>query len=864
VTDAQAPAGAGAPRPTRARGQLAALSLGLVALSTLPLVTGAFPMKTPASPASIPFLVLVALCFVVEVFVVDIELRREVHAISMSEVPLVLGLFFVAPPLLIGARLLGSGGALLLHARQLRFKIFVNLATFFAQTVAAIGVFYLVLDGPVRDSANAWLAAAAAGVTADLVAALVVTIAVRLSEGRLPHGSLFALIGGAVAALANTSLALVATIVIWHKPEGALLLLAVAAVVFLAYRGYASLRARYHSLTVLQGFTRVVGRSLEIDAVMDSVLREARDLMQCEVAELVLYSDDNGSGIRVTDHEERERSVARLGAMDAADPLWANLVARDEAFIAGPPGAERGPLRSHLEHRQLRHVIAAPLRTERRLLGMLMVGNPLAEKAAFDAEDLRLFETLANHATVSLENGRLVDELRQEAAEKEHQSLHDALTELPNRAYFLRELRTAVQDAAGGDGITVVMLMDLDHFKEVNDTLGHHEGDAVLCEIAQRLRDATRPGDVVARLGGDEFAIMLPNVRDNAAVLERARSMLDVASHSIEVGGIAVAVGASIGVAIAPDHGTDPATLLQRADIAMYLAKGQHSGYELYSAEADGHSRERLALAGELRDAIENYQLVLHFQPKADLATGRIYGAEALVRWEHPERGLVFPDLFIPAAEHAGVVWELTEYVLEQTVRERELWLAHGVELDVSVNVSARDLLAERLLDVLGGLIQGKSLPREALTLEITESQIMAEPIRLAPTLQRLSALGVRLSIDDFGTGYSSLSSLRRLPIDEIKVDKSFVMGMGGDENDAVIVHSTVDLGRNLGLHVVAEGVEDEAAWRRLDAMGCAAAQGYFLSRPVPSEDFLRLVVEGGFSAPDRAESGVRRLHAAG
>ncbi|MSO78812.1 MAG: EAL domain-containing protein [Acidimicrobiia bacterium] len=841
------------------RAALAVLGLTLAAASIGAIALGAVPETGPAAPVTIPFALLVVAFFVIEVFVIDIELRREVHSISLSEVPLVLGLFFISPPLLIAARLLGSGAALVVQDRRIGLKLFVNLASFLAETVVAVVVFLALVPLGVRPGPQAWLAAVAAIVAADAIAAATVTLAVRLSEGRLPGGSLFPVIGGMVAALANTSLALVAAIVIWDNPWGSLLLVAFGGVDFLAFRGYASLRQRYQSLAALQDFTRVVGRSLEIDSVVASVVGEARDLTRCELAELVLLSA-SGEGIRVTDHDERGRHIAPLTALDSTDLLWANLLARGEAFIAGPVTAEGDALGGYLAARELRTVMAAPLQTDQGTRGMLMVANPLAEQATFDAEDLRLFETLANHATVSLENGRLVDELRQEAAEKEHQALHDALTGLPNRSLFLRELKAALASERDGE-LIAVMLMDLDHFKEVNDTLGHHEGDSVLQEIAARLQRAVRPGDVIARLGGDEFAVMLPAVRDADAALERARALHGVVSGSVTTGGLALAVGASIGVALAPEHGNDPTLLLQRADIAMYLAKGQGSGCEPYTLEADGHSRERLALAGELRDAIERGQLVLHFQPKAHVETGAVYGVEALVRWEHPERGLVYPDMFIPAAEHAGVIWELTEYVLHEAVRERELWSAHGVSLDVSVNVSARDLLDDRLLDTVAAMLRDRVLPRGALTLEITESQIMAEPARVSPMLARLNALGVRLSIDDFGTGYSSFASLRRLPIDEIKVDKSFVMGMGDDENDIVIVRSTVDLGRNLGLTVVAEGVEDAIAYQRLRSMGCDSAQGYFLSRPVTSDELLRWVLAGGFEAPDPdpAESHARR-----
>ncbi len=790
------------------------------------------------APTRIPLILLGLLFLAAETFVIDVELRREVHSISLSEVPLVLGLFFATPAVLIVARLCGSGGGLLAHSRRLGTKFWVNLASFFAETVVAIVVFTTVLGHADAIGAKGWVAAVAAVIASDVVAATTVTLAVRISSGGLPVDSWWAVLAGLAAALANTSVALVAVIVVWYEPTASWLLVVVAVVVFTAYRGYESLRVRYQSLETLQGFTRVVGRDLEIDSVMSAVLREARELTRCERAELTMIEQEEGrGGVRVIDDELTGREVLPLGAVDSTDLLWARLVSGDRSFIATQDSGD-ARLVANLLERGIRNAMIAPLHGDGGIVGMLVVANRLTEHATFDAEQLRIFETLANHASVSLENGRLVDELRQEAAVREHQSLHDQLTELPNRAFFLRALRRELV-AEPQTGITAVMLMDLDHFKEVNDTLGHHEGDQVLTEIASRLLERVRAGDVVARLGGDEFAVMLPNVASETVAIDRAREIHDAVCQPITVGGIELAVGISIGLSFAPEHGNDATQLLQRADIAMYVSKAERSGHHVYSPETDSHSRARLALAGELRDAIEDGQLVVHYQPIANLRTGEVENVEALVRWQHPERGLLFPDTFIPAAEHGNMTWALARAVLREAIMTRRSWAARGIDLGLSVNLSARDLLDQRLCDEIAGYVESGTLAVGRLTLEITESQIMADPERIAPGLERLRDLGVMVSIDDFGTGYSSLSSLRRLPIHEIKIDKSFVLGMCDDENDAVIVRSTADLGRNLGLRVVAEGVEDATSWWALHDLGCEMAQGYFLSRPLAAADLL-------------------------
>jgi predicted signal transduction protein with EAL and GGDEF domain len=301
--------------------------------------------------------------------------------------------------------------------------------------------------------------------------------------------------------------------------------------------------------------------------------------------------------------------------------------------------------------------------------------------------------------------------------------------------------------------------------------------------------------------------------------------------------GITLDLDASVGIALYPDHGRDVETLLQRADVAMYVAKEDRSGCELYSAARDEYSPDRLALAGELRGAIDRQELVLHYQPKADVQSGRVESVEALVRWRHPRRGLIAPDEFVPLAERTGLIRDLTHAVLDQAFCQLRLWLDEGLDLGVSVNVSARDLLNLELPETVASLLGEYRVPAERIELEVTESVILADPMRARVVLARLSAMGVQLAIDDFGSGYSSLAYLKRLPVGEIKIDRSFVINMQLDADDAVIVRSTIDLGRNLGLRVVAEGVESEAIWRELARLGCDQAQGYFLSRPIPGPE---------------------------
>jgi diguanylate cyclase len=417
-------------------------------------------------------------------------------------------------------------------------------------------------------------------------------------------------------------------------------------------------------------------------------------------------------------------------------------------------------------------------------------------------------------------------------------SLHDSLTGLPNRTLFADRFGQALRADGRAGTATGLLLIDLDRFKEINDTFGHHYGDELLTQIGPRLSAVLREVDTVARLGGDEFAVLLPEVGSVQAAVTVAKKLRASLDASFHVEGVDLDVEASIGVVLSGEHGNDVNTLLQRVDVAMYVAKSQDLGVSAYDPAVDGHSPAKLTLLGDLRRAIEAGDLVLHYQPKINIRTRDVVGAEALVRWQHAERGLVFPDEFIPLAEHTGLIGSLTRYVLDAALAQARHWSDAGQPLSVSVNVSARSLLDESLPDQVAELLSRHGVPAAALELEVTESAIMTEPARAQHLLQRLSDLGVRLSIDDFGVGYTSLAQLKNLPVSELKIDRSFVMTMSEDHSNAVIVQSVVDLGHNLGLTIVAEGVETEQALATLAGFECDVAQGYHFSRPMTPHAF--------------------------
>jgi len=429
--------------------------------------------------------------------------------------------------------------------------------------------------------------------------------------------------------------------------------------------------------------------------------------------------------------------------------------------------------------------------------------------------------------------------LERQVAENEYQAMHDTLTSLPNRTLFRDRVEQAILQARREDARFGLLIMDLDRFKEINDTLGHRNGDLILQAIGPRLRGVLRDVDSIARFGGDEFAVLLPGAANPDAAIRVAEKIAAALSKPFMLKGLTLDVEASIGISLFPDHGNDVDTLIQRADVAMYMAKEAHAGFEVYAADRDQYTPKRLALLGELRRALENKELVLFYQPKADIQTGKVTSVEALLRWQHPEHGLTFPDDFIPLAEHTGLIRPLTLYVLNEALKQCYEWQQQGIELGVAVNLSARNLLDSELPNDVARLLETWGVEPSLLKLEITENTIMVDPPKALEVLTKLRDLGVGLSIDDFGTGYSSLSYLRKLPVDEIKIDRSFVMNMPQSENDQQIVRSTIDLACNLGLKVVAEGVETKEIWRDLANLGCDVAQGYYLTRPIPPQELV-------------------------
>jgi diguanylate cyclase (GGDEF)-like protein len=480
-------------------------------------------------------------------------------------------------------------------------------------------------------------------------------------------------------------------------------------------------------------------------------------------------------------------------------------------------------------------VSAFPLMVEGEVIGALVMSH--SEPDAFDTEEVALLSELAEDLSYGIANLRTRAKHREAQALIERMAYYDALTGLPNRVALRERLEAAIEQARQQHRPLALLHLEVGRYQEISDTLGYREADQLLQAIAARLGRIIRKGETVARVGEADFALLLPNSGADHGI-RAARELLAALNEPVELVGLMVTARASIGIALFPGHGADPDALIRRAKVAAYEAKRTAEGYGLYTGSLDAECTRRLTLMGDLTRAIEHNELLLYCQPKVHIPSGEVCGAEALVRWQHPQQGMLATAEFIKLAESSGLITPLTHWVLEAAFRQSYTWGEAGLARPLSVNLSAQDLRDPTLLDRIKGLFATWGTPPDRIQFELTESALMDDPAGALEALKRLKQLGVELFIDDFGTGYSSLSYLQKLPVDSIKIDQSFVANMLASSDSAIIVRSTIDLGHNLDLEVVAEGVENQAVWERLAALGCDTAQGYFVGKPIPADQF--------------------------
>lgn len=770
-----------------------------------------------------------------ERFVFTIEYRREAIVTSLSEVPTVFALAFLSPAVAIPLRVLAGVGLSVILYRPKPFKAVFNMALAVFEGAVAFAVVRSFVSADEFVGGHFLVAAAVGVVLATFAGVVAVSIAVASFEGQLIRRLVVEVRSALVVYPVSALIAAVAVAPALFGIGYAALSIVPVVGVWLVLLRYGRLAQRHRDLNAVQEFIAVVGGSLDVDEVARVAIEEVRRLLRAEGAVLHVVRRD-GSPLTTIRSGLPFGSVGPLGAL-ADEPGWEAALALDTSSwctLDGDGAPRPTPERPSDQ-------LIVPLRSAGSLIGVLAVVHRAGLTGVFDRSELQRAETLGAQLSIALDKALL-------HADMEHAAMHDALTGDPNRATFDRAVTEALAErSAGYDlGIHAVLMLDLDQFKEVNDTLGHHVGDRVLVEFAARMRTLIEPDDVFARFGGDEFALFVRRP-DVASVRQLADRVLSAAHAPLALDGYDIVVTVSVGVAISTDDDRDAAALVRRADIAMYAAKHDHLGFEVYREEIDRRTPQRLAMLGDLREVLDTGGIEIHVQPKLDLASSTVVGAEALARWHHPTRGWVAPDEFIRVAEETGLIRRLTDQVVTMSVRLARSWIDAGHDLKISVNLSTLDLLDELLPERIAARLDQHGVAADRLILEITESSLMADTPRTMSTVDRLHRLGVGLSLDDFGTGYSSLSYLRRLPVSELKIDRSFVANLALDAQDEVIVRSTIELGHNLGLSVVAEGAENAPILDRLRALGCDLGQGYGIARPLAPELFDRWLATAPF-----------------
>ncbi|WP_416902348.1 putative bifunctional diguanylate cyclase/phosphodiesterase [Micromonospora echinospora] len=778
--------------------------------------------------------------------VLHFVIRRQGLTFTINELPLVLA-FFWLPPLTVVALSVAAVLVVQFRRRTPPTKLWFNVAKAGA-SVSLAGLVLVALPPLEGVGPHTWLSLFGAVSVHTLASLAAVGGVISLMHGWQAGREVIRTAGPPLLTSGiNVVMGLVVLIAIETTWWALVLIVVLAFAVVLVYRSYAQFFRQHRTLGDMYELTRAMTASGQDGTLIDVLLARIRKLMQAEYATLWLPAQGRHSEVMLT------ARVDTPGLLDVAPtPVVVREEARRErrtlAWGARLDGDDR--LGAALRGSGVKDVITVPLRSGQAVIGTLEVVNRLSDAGHFTPDDIPVFETVAAHAAVALENSRLVDRLR-------HDAYHDGLTKLPNRRRIAEALGEAVRIRAPGE-VVAVLLFDVDGLRQVNESLGHAAGDKVLAEVAERLRASAPSSALVGRLGGDEFLLTL-RVESADAALELATRLREQIRDEMVFEPLTLDVDTAVGVAVHPDHGSDAATLLQRVELAATAAKSMPGSIQLFSPALESRSLRRLGIAGDLRQALNEGGVEVYFQPKVTLRDRRLVGVECLARWEHPAHGSVTPEDFVAVAEHTGQLGRLTELVLREGLRRSRDWTHAEQPLSVAVNLSARTLTDRHFPDQVRELLDEYGVPPQRLTFEIKETGVLDGTDRPIPTLRRLRDLGVRLSVDDFGTGSFSLAYLRRLPVHEVKVDRSFVQGMATDPGDLAIVNAVVTLSQQFGLAVVAEGVESELTLELLQDIGCDIGQGFLFSRPLPYER-----LEAWFGAQAEVESlpsaDVRRL----
>jgi diguanylate cyclase (GGDEF)-like protein len=734
--------------------------------------------------------------------------------------PLAFALVFLSPLAAVVARLPTSVFVLVTARKNRGYKLAFNVSLLLVELLAAVFVYRRFLDVVGGGRAVELVAVAAALVAIAPFTSVLISVAISRFEGGARERIVSELRATWWMYTVNAVLSTMTVAMVLIEPALALLAALPVAGIWFVLHSYGELGQELRDLDAVHGFAGRIGRTLDVDEIAEVAADDISEALRAEGVAVVRFTDDGPS-------------VSIVGTVPVdlpettASPAWADLVSSGEVRIV-----ERDELRALgvPASGDVSALMVAPVDDGGETLALVVVAQRPVQVHHFDDGDVARLRNMSQQLAVSLRRGMLHERLEFEAR-------HDALTGLPARTLFEREVGAAVE-RIGDSPRSWVLMLDLDRFKEVNDTLGHHAGDDLLIQFAGRMSELLEPDDVLARLAGDEFAILCHRP-GRADVVDFANRCFNAGGEPVILDELEIVVTVSVGVAQITPEDEDAVQPMRRADIAMYNAKWQRSGVEFYRDEIDRRTPARLSMLGDLRAAIEADDLDVVYQPKLELVTGTVVGVEALVRWEHAGRGVVAPSEFVRVAEDTGLIKQLTDMVLSRGIEMLRRFQDHGLSLGLAVNLSTHDLFDSRLPNRVQAYLDASSVPAGSLTLEITESSLFVDAPRTRATIDDLDGVGIRMAVDDFGTGYSSLSYLRRLPVNELKIDQSFVARMLSDPQDEVIVRSTIDLGHNLGLLVVAEGVESIPILDRLRDVGCDVAQGYCISEPLLADDLI-------------------------
>ncbi len=758
----------------------------------------------------------------------NIEIKHQSIGHSPSEIAMAVGLLILNPYELVAARVIGGAIGLLALDRTTSFKFRFNLAHFALETALAVTFFSAIRSFAGDSLLGSWFALMASLGAVTMLGGAFVTATIAQFDGDVLRRVKNDLRTGpfvhmpAVAFAASAAIPIEVDLQLW------LIAAVPGPVIWLVVRANGALRHRYDDLASVHDFSRLLGEAVDFQTLASTAAETMCETLRADGVVLRVWTED---GEAIDAVAGREMDPASFLPTDINDETWADALRSTQPLRLGE--LSHG-LSAPLTSAGFGDAYVAPIADDAGLVGVMVIAGRMGASTSFDDDDTSRLRSMIQQLTLAARKERL-------RAQMQFDATHDRLTSLPNRSHFEHLVNQAGADGQSG----AVLLIDLDRFKQINDAFGHHAGDTLLIEAARRIRQACVIADAVARFGGDEFAVFMPHVSSDEALVI-ASSISEWLERSFDIQSANVAVGASIGIAVMPHDGRDATSLIRCADIAMYDAKSRRTRSSLYRTSLDKNDNDRSTMLNDLRAALREHQIDIHFQPQIDVATRKLIGAEALARWEHPTKGRIHPSDFIEVAEQAGLIEELTGQVLELACQANARWKELGFDISVAVNISPQSLLDERLGSVVEQTLRSTTINPQQLVLEITESTMMADDERSHRVLHGLSQLGVQVSVDDFGTGFSSLVNLRQLPVNEIKIDRSFVTSMLDEQEDQTIVRSTVELGHNLGLRVVAEGVETIGVFNRLAQFGCNSAQGFGISRPLPNQAFEAWLIEHG------------------